>query len=180
MFLKCGDVGFRQLEESDLEQLRDWRNLPEIRSRTREYAPLNLLDQEKWWESLLDRRTIMFGICNEHNNLIGVCGLVHIDWKNRNAEFSYYLGDAESRGKGYGRKAAYLLFEYGFNELGLHRIWAEVYANATEILIIDEKLGFKTEGIMREAYWNEGRWWDSHIVSVLSSEWDDMRGNYFK
>jgi hypothetical protein len=71
-----------------------------------------------------------------------------------------------------------LLFEYGFRELGLHRIWAEVYANATEILAIDSKLGFKTEGVLREVYWNEGRWWDSHIISVLDSEWAELKVNY--
>jgi len=183
MFMQARLIGLRQIEESDLPILRDWRNQPEIRSRTREFAPLNLLNQRNWWQSLTDRRNIMFGITKleyADKNLIGVCGLVHIDWKNRNGEFSYYLGEASSRGKGYGREVAYLLFEYGFRELGLHRIWAEVYSNATEILAIDEKLGFKTEGIMRESYWNDGQWWDSHIISVLDSEWRKIRGDYIK
>ena len=183
MFLHTAKIRLRQIEESDLAQLRDWRNDPLIRSRTREFAPLNLLNQKNWWQSLADKQNIMFGICPPENydeDLIGVGGLVHIDWKNRHGEFSYYIGEATKRGKGYGREVAYLLFEYGFRELGLHRIWAEVYSNATEILEIDKKLGFKTEGIMRESYWNDGRWWDSHIISILDSEWDKMRIDYLK
>jgi RimJ/RimL family protein N-acetyltransferase len=184
MFLNAKRIGFRQIEETDLPQLRDWRNLPEIRTRTRESLPLTMMNQKSWWNSLSDNRNIpniMFGIYklqSPDKNLIGVCGLVHIDWKNRNGEFSYYLGEDTDRGQGFGREVAYLIFEYGFRELGLHRIWAEVYSNATDILAIDAKLGFVHEGIMRDTYWCDGKWWDSHLMSVLDSEWLELRATY--
>lgn len=181
MFLETKRVGLRQLERGDLAQARDWRNEPEIRERTREFAPLNMLNQESWLESLLDRRNIMFAImCKEVEppSFIGVCGLAHIDWRNRGAEFSYYIGDKGSRGKGYGRHVAYLLFDYGFQELGLHRIWGEIYGVAPEILEIDQKLGFKLEGTLRETFFNKGKYWDSWIVAILDSDWAAMRTSY--
>jgi len=181
MFLETEKIGLRQLEREDLAQARDWRNQPEIRERTREYAPLNMLNQERWFESLLDRANIMFAIVSRETSpprLIGVCGLAHIDRQNRNAEFSYYIGDVESRGRGYGRHVAYLLFEYGFGELGLHRIWGEVYGIAGDILEIDKKLGFKVNGTLRETYFCKGKYWNSWIVSVLDSEWFAVRESY--
>ena len=48
MFLQTDKISFRPIEREDLAMLRDWRNDPEIRLRTREKFPLNLLDQEKW------------------------------------------------------------------------------------------------------------------------------------
>lgn len=128
-----------------------------------------------------NRENIMFGVYKQNDvnrSLIGVCGLTHIDWKNRNAEFAYYLGGVSERGKGYGREVAYLLFHYGFDELGLHRIWAEVYENAQDILKVDRKLGFQTEGIKRESCFWDGQWWNSHILSVLSNEWLEMKDGY--
>jgi hypothetical protein len=54
-------VELRQIEESDLPNLRDWRNSPYIRAYTREYRPLNMLNQKRWFESLLtDQSKIMF------------------------------------------------------------------------------------------------------------------------
>ena len=46
-------VDLRQIEESDLPELRDWRNSHYIRAYTREFRPLNILNQKKWFESLL-------------------------------------------------------------------------------------------------------------------------------
>jgi len=123
----------------------------------------------------------MFGIYQIDNFdkiLIGVCGLCNVDWKNRSAELSYYIGDAWNRGKGYGRESAYLLFEFGFRELGLHRIWGEIYSSATDIIEMDAKLGFRTDGVIRDTYWNDGQWWDSHFVSILDCEWATLRDNY--
>jgi len=183
LFLETDKIGLRQLERDDLVQARDWRNQAEIRERTREYIPLNMLNQERWFESLLDRDNIMFAvICKETETptFIGVTGLTHIDWKNRSAEFSYYIGDKELRGKGYGRHVAYLLFEYGFQEIGLHRIWGEIYGVAEEIFEIDKRLGFKLDGTLRETFFNRGKYWDSWIVSILDREWVDIRATYLK
>lgn len=177
MFLETDKVKLRQIEQADLPQLRDWRNDPKIRSRTRGFTPLNLLLQDKWWNSL-DNTNIMFGIVTDH--LVGACGLVHINWKDRNAELSYYIGDPGYRGKGIGRHVAYLLFEYGFHELNMHKVWGEIYANAADIVAIDQKLGFTLEATMRETYWYDGKWWDSHIVGMLEDEWEIKRTNYLK
>jgi len=182
MFLQTDKVGLRQLEREDLKQARDWRNTPDIRERTREYAPLNMLNQERWLESLLNRQNLMFAIEAEEYTwrFIGVCGLAHLDWANRSAEFSYYIGDKEGRGKGYGRHVAYLLFEYGFREIGLHRIWGEIYGLADDILKIDTRLGFTHEATLRETYFCRGQYWDSWIVSLLDREWEMKREDYLQ
>jgi RimJ/RimL family protein N-acetyltransferase len=173
MFLETEKIGLRQLELEDLAQARE---------RTREYAPLNMLNQERWLESLLNRQNLMFAIVRKDSPeaFIGVCGLAHIDWQNRNAEFSYYIGDNGARGKGYARHVSYLLFDYGFRELGLHRIWGEIYGLADDILAIDKKLGFHHEATLRETYFCNGQFWDSWIVSMLGREWDEIRENYLR
>ena len=94
-------VKFRAIERDDLPRLRDWRNSPAIRRRTREFRLLSLVDQERWFESLHnDRHTIMFDVLDEKDTLIGVAGLTYIDWKNRRAEVSIYVGDEGAQGKG--------------------------------------------------------------------------------
>ena len=93
MFLKK-TIGLRSLEESDLEKLKKWRNLPHVNKTTREYKLLNMINQKKWFEKIHNDNPpshIMFGIQNKSNELTGVCGLTYIDWKNRHSELSIYL-----------------------------------------------------------------------------------------
>lgn len=179
MFLSTDKVSFRQLEREDLTQLRDWRNSLEIRSRTREFKPLNMLDQEKWFSSYANDN-IMFAIEAE-GVLIGVCGLTHINWKNRSAEWSWYIGDSNYKSKGLGRHILYLLCEYCFMELGLHRFWAEIYViDDNNPISMYEHWGFKLDGTIRDTYWWCGQWHPSVFMSMLDTEWNAMRATYLK
>src|SRR3972149_5753657 len=86
-------VTFRALERDDLRQLRDWRNLPEVRKRTREFRLLSMEHQERWFTQLHDdRNTIMLAVLDEQGKLIGVVGLTYIDWKNRERGLHLYRG----------------------------------------------------------------------------------------
>jgi len=182
MFLSTDKISFRPIERDDLAMLRGWRNDPEIRQRTRERFPLNLLDQEKWWEGLRDRKNIMFLISFPAELIeaylpIGVCGLTHIDWSNRSAELSWYIGDKNFRGKKLGRHIISLLNNYGFLELGLHRIFGECYNN-TDLPKVYEHLGFFIEAKMRDTYWYNGQWYGSTFFSMTDLEWNLMREKY--
>ena len=34
-----------------------------------------------------------------------------------------------------------------------------------------EKVGFVTEGVLREALWWDGEWVDSTVMAIIASEW---------
>lgn len=164
-------VNLRALEREDLEKLRDWRNSPCVRAYTREYRLLNMENQHQWFESLVnDRNNIMFGIAIKDGSLIGVCGLTHIDWKNRNAEVSIYLGEQKWQTKGYASDSLNTLIHYAFLELGLHRIYAVIFGYNNDSIKFFEKNGFKFDGRHREArYWN-GEYHDELVYGLLKGE----------
>ena len=58
------------------------------------------------------------------------------------------------------------LIKYGFNELNLNRIWCEVYSNNNSIHLY-KKLGFKSEGILREHVYKNGNYLNSHMLGML-------------
>ena len=41
----------KKVERENLEQLREWRNNPELRKYFREYRLINSENQQKWYES---------------------------------------------------------------------------------------------------------------------------------
>jgi len=174
--LKAELVGLTAIEREDLRQLMDWRNDPRLRRYFREYREINIPMQEAWFEqkALSDPMTIMFAIRRlDDNELLGSCGLVRINWISRHAEISLYIGwdGAYVDNEGYAEESSNLLLDYGFSELNLNKIWIEVYAFDKKKKILFSKLGFNVDGVLRQNYFYKGKFWDSCIMSMLSSEW---------
>ena len=161
------------VNRSSISQLQEWRNKPELRRYFREYREISDEMQKRWFEDrvLVNRDQVDFEIHDaDSGKLIGHCGLYYISWTNRTAEFTVYIGDMSFRNGGYGSDALRLLIAYGFNTLNLHRIWCEVYSNNSAINVY-RHLGFKDEGILRQHHYDEGQYWDSHMLGLLRSEW---------
>lgn len=167
-------VGLRAIEEQDLEQLLKWRNQPEYRRFFREYRELCMTEQKKWYESRVigDEHTRMFSIVElKSGKLIGACGLCYIDWINRCADFSIYIGkDHLYIDRNYAIDAARLLIRYGFEELNLHRLWSEIYEIDEEKKEMFAALGFIHEATHRATHWTEGKWVDSWYYRMLKEE----------
>jgi len=172
-------VGLRAIEPSDLPQLLLWRNQPELRQLFREYRELSSVHQQAWFDKVVmgDERTRMFAIVDRKSGaLLGACGLCYIDWVNRSADFSIYLGadnlyiDDALGDEGLAVDAARVMLTYGKNELGLHRFWAEIYDFDTPKQTFFDTLGFQLDGRHRETHWTRGRWCDSLFYSLMARE----------
>ena len=104
---------------------------------------------------------------------IGACGLLYINWIIRSADFSFYIGEDEKYidDEGLAREAALLLIKYGFNNLNLNKIWMELYEFDTrKQIFFKEEFGFFQDGVLRENCFEDGRYWDSVIISLLKKD----------
>lgn len=161
------------VDKENIEQLRNWRNDPKLRKYFREYREISKNMQNNWYEKInQDDNQVNFQIHDkETNKLIGHCGLYYINWVHRHAEFGIYVGDFDFRNGGYGSDALRTLIKYGFEDLNLNKIWCEVYTN-NDSLKVYKHLGFIDEGVLRQSYFNEGKYWDSNVLSILRSEYE--------
>lgn len=173
--LKGKYVGLRAIEESDLSQLLLWRNQPNYRRFFREYRELSQNNQKNWFDSkvLNDKSTEMFSIVDVNTGeLLGACGLCYIDWINRNADFSIYIGkDDLYIDEKYAIEAAQIMMKYGFEELNLHKLWSEIYSFDEAKKVMFDRLGFKLEGVHKEKHWTEGKWCDSLFYGYLQMKY---------
>ena len=169
-------VGLRAVEKEDLSLFRDWRNIVDFRKHFREVRELSLIDQEKWFESLQNTSHInfMFTIVDLETSIpIGAAGLLYINWINRSGDFSFYIGQHESYidDKGVAKEAAQLLIDYGFKNLNLHKIWMELYEFDTKkIDFFTNEFNFKQDGLLRDNCFEDGKYWDSLIISILNQK----------
>lgn len=167
-------TALRAIEEGDLAQLLAWRNRPDLRRYFREYRELNSTQQRAWFDCKVngDPATRMFSVVDvQTGRLLGACGLCYIDSVNRTADFSLYIGaDDLYIDERLAPDAAITLIRYGFEELGLNRLWSEIYAFDAPKAALFERLGFALDGRHRQTHWAEGAWHDSLYFSLLASD----------
>jgi RimJ/RimL family protein N-acetyltransferase len=172
--IKGKKVGLRAIEKEDLSYLRDWRNVPSFRKHFREVRELSLTDQEAWFESLQRTKHInyMFIVVDlQTNKPIGAAGLLYINWTIRSGDFSFYIGEDEMYigNDGKAKEAAQLLIDYGFKNLNLHKIWMELYEfDSEKINFFMNEFKFKQDGLLRDNCFEDGKYWNSLIISLLS------------
>ncbi len=92
--------------------------------------------------------------------LIGQCGFIKVNWKNRTGELGILIGEKDYRGKGYGADAIRVLCRFGFDEMNLHKIKATVFDFNVPALRCYEKCGFVREGVLQKEIYREGAYHD--------------------
>jgi len=102
--------------------------------------------------------------------LIGCCGVRTTSSDNSEGEFGCELNPAYWL-QGYAREASRVIIEFGFTEMGLHRIYAECIAENRASICLCEHLGMRQEGLFKNRTWMKQRWWDTSIWAVLAEEW---------
>jgi ribosomal-protein-alanine N-acetyltransferase len=109
-------------------------------------------------------------VLRESHGLIGGCGLTVEGPDGKEAMLGYCFDRSHWR-NGYATEAAGAMLRFGFQTLGVHRI----YSTADELNVgswrVMEKLRMKREGRLREHIWCKGRWRNSFLYSILEDEW---------
>ncbi len=102
-------------------------------------------------------------------NVVGTMSLFNIDRKNGKAEMGYWIG-REFWGRGLVTEAARLIMRFGFEEVGLERIFALVmHPNRASSKVL-ERLGFSYEGRLRKDALQNGRRMDHLVYGMLAEE----------
>jgi RimJ/RimL family protein N-acetyltransferase len=166
---------------ADLPFFTRWINQPEFRLVLAVRTPYSELAERDWLERIMrpgiPPSDIVFAIDlveNEVRTLIGTMGLHHIDWFNRRAATGSYIGNAQHRGKGYGREAKLALLEYAFNTLDLQKIDSEAFSHnlASQKCLL--ACGYQQEGVRRSIAFINGQRVDGVMFGITAAEWREQ------
>lgn len=105
----------------------------------------------------------------DDGRLIGTCGLFRWNRQWRACMVGYELA-RDAWGQGYMREALLVVLGFGFVQMQLNRIEAQVHPDNLASLKLVERLGFVQEGLLREAGWWGGQAQDLLQFSLLRRE----------
>ena len=158
-------VTLRALEQNDLNDTHRFVNDYETMrgAMSGMLYPSSHEDEARWasGQSSFTHGEYQFAIeTTESGILIGRCGFIRIDWKNRLGELAILIGEKSFRGKGYGTDALQVLTRFGFSELNLRKLKVSVMDFNLPALRAYEKCGFTREGVLRQEIYREGSYHD--------------------
>ena len=118
-----------------------------------------------------------FGFALEERATGRFVGEVVLRWiseESRQGEIGWSL-QPDAQGKGFATEAARELLRLGFEEMGLHRIFAECDPRNDGSIRVMERLGMRREADLVDAMWVKGEWVVSTIHGILEDEWREQR-----
>lgn len=95
---------------------------------------------------------------------------LQLDHQHESAELGYWLGKPFWQ-QGYATEAAQAVVRYGFEVLGLHRVYATYLMRNPASARVLQKLGMRAEGCLRQHLKHWGVFEDMGVYGMLRSEW---------
>ena len=102
--------------------------------------------------------------------VIGTCTLAEIDAEHSRAELGFMLARAEW-GQGLATDAVRTVLAHAFEDLGLHRVEADIDPRNHGSIRVVTRLGFRREGLLRERWRAGEEWQSSEMYGLLENEW---------
>jgi RimJ/RimL family protein N-acetyltransferase len=108
------------------------------------------------------------------DDLLGDCAL-HVRAEEPRVVDVGFTMDPAAQGRGYGTEAMGELLRYLFEERHKHKACADVDTRNGPSWRLLERLGFRREGTLRDAYRDGDAWADEHLYGLLAAEWRAAR-----
>jgi diamine N-acetyltransferase len=165
-------VYLRPFGRDDLPYIQKWSNDAELGRLIGEVAPMSRAETDKWYEDLLaDKDRLWFVIVLKRGDrVIGEAGLLRMFRPWRSTDMTIIIGEKDAWGKGYGTEVGHLLLDYTFRQLGFHRVSIGVVGFNKRALQFWKSLGFKKEGVERDAHYYDNEYSNGIMMSILEDE----------
>ncbi|PFG13212.1 GNAT family N-acetyltransferase [Bacillus sp. es.036] len=145
--------------------LRKWLPWVDHMKNEKDYEPVI----EMWLKQFSSHDGYQTGILY-NGKIAGMVGFHGIDWSNKKASIGYWLAE-NFQGNGIMTTAVKGIIDQVFHEYGLNRVEIQCGIENKKSRAIPERLGFKQEGVIRDAEYLYDHFHDIILYSLLSREW---------
>lgn len=165
-------IRLRLMTPEDTENIIKWRNNENVRKNFIYQGLFTKESHEKWIETKIKTGEVVQMIIEETDGgrAIGSVYIRDIDHSNHKGEYGIFIGEDDTRGKGYGTKAAKQMIHYAFETLHLHRLFLRVYADNEQAIRSYEKAGFVREAYLKDDVFVRGCYRDIILMAIIDNE----------
>ena len=151
-----GQFSLRSIKDSDIQQIRIWRNLQiNVLRQAKlisEPEQIEYFNRFVWPQMQVNYPENILLAFEFNGELVGYGGLVHISWTDLRSEISFLLNPTYTQNDSvyvdYFSGFLGLIKKVAFFELGFNRIFTETFDCRTKHISVLESEGFILEGVM--------------------------------
>jgi UDP-4-amino-4,6-dideoxy-N-acetyl-beta-L-altrosamine N-acetyltransferase len=162
----------KEIEESDLDLILQWRNQEHIRNVMFDSRIITMEDHKKWYEKNRISKQASIKIFYIGDVPLGIINITNIDRQNDKCDWGFYIG-ASKAPKGSGTIMGYLALNHIFYEKKIRKLCAQVLNFNLKSLEFHKRLGFKSEGILRQHIKKNNIYVDVINFALFKNEWDE-------
>lgn len=159
----------RSITDDDLELMRNWRNEPTVRANMYTQHEISRDEHLNWWEKIKTRTDQKYFMYEMAGVPLAITAFANIDMQSQNSNWAFYA--SPSAPKGIGSKMVFLMLEYAFDTLKLHKLYCEILAFNTSVIKLHQKFGFSVEGVFRSQHKINNDFVDVYRLGIIAPEW---------
>ncbi len=167
------EVYLRPVELRDASMIRKWHNDPVLMRLARVGEKKTTLNQERSDISKARRsedQAYHMILRYTNDTPVGFIRFIYIDRASGNVWLRVMIGDKKAWGKGYARDAMEIYLKWLFDLIGIHRVTLECYSTNKRAVEFYRRLGFKKEGVLRQAVLIDGMYHDIFSFGLLGED----------
>lgn len=171
------NMRLRRLEQGDAELMLEWMHEPEAEMNFRFNAHAMALDDVKRFiaDSWTQNARNYAVVADDGDEYLGTITLRKIDTVNQNAEYAIAMRK-KARGTGIAREATVELLRIAFMELGLIKVYLDVYEYNHRARRFYEKLGFLQEGCLVRHIKKQDEWRSLCLYAIFKEDFQAKWG----
>lgn len=162
------DHSLRQMTESDLEQVLQWRNHPNVCRFMYTTHKIRLEEHSKWFKNATRNPAIELLIYEQGGKAQGFINITRTRCPEV-ADWGFYL--APNAPKGSGSTLGVQALNFAFAELNLHKVCGQTLGFNERSIAFHKKLGFVEEGRLRQQHFDGNEFHDVVCFGILKAKW---------
>ena len=154
-------------KDQDLKLFRKWL----CDTRGRYFLLSRTTAKAADFDKLIASKSNIVGVITLHDGTpIGSLAFLNFDPIQKKAELRKLIGEVTMRGKGFAKEATRLWIQYGITSLRLNKIYLSTFDTDIRNIRLNEELGFRVEGILRNEVLFDGVYHDVLRMSLLNEQ----------
>ncbi len=171
--LENKNIILRAVELSDIENIYEWENNPEIWHLSNTVAPFSKYLLKKHIETsnndvFADHQIRLVIELKSNKRAIGCIDLFDFDFFNSRAGVGILIHNPKDRKNNYASEALETLIEYSFNTLLINQLFCNITADNTASLRLFNKFGFNINGTKKNWTNVKGEFKDEHFLQLFN------------
>lgn len=158
----------RAMRADDLEQVRSWRNHPQVRRHMLTQHEISVEEHVQWFNKVKQEPQRHVVLVHEGEQALGLAHFAPVN-PHGVVDWGFYLTPQASKGSG--SKLARMALDFAFKQQGWHKVCGQVISSNAASRRFHLKLGFTLEGVLRQQAFICNEWLSVWCYGLLASDW---------